>query len=97
LEAVEGKNFATSGPHVSNLIHVTNHKQTTRKGKQTNTYARNTKINEEKQNKNTNGNVQSVTTRKKKPKKKPSKSDSFRNMEVKISYTLEDGHISRNM
>jgi hypothetical protein len=32
--------------------------QTTRKGKQTNTHARNSKINEEKQNKNTNGNVQ---------------------------------------
>jgi hypothetical protein len=45
--------------------------------------------------KNTNGNVQSVTTCKK--KQKTSEADSFRNMKVKISYTPEDGHVGRNM
>jgi hypothetical protein len=28
---------------------------------------------------------------------KTSEADSFRNMKVKISYTLEDGHVGRNM
>jgi hypothetical protein len=33
----------------------------------------------------------------KKKKKTPSEADSFRHMEIKISYTLEDGHVGRNM
>jgi hypothetical protein len=45
--------------------------------------------------KNTNGNVQSVTTCKE--RQKTSEADPFRNMKVKISYTLEDGHVGRNM
>jgi hypothetical protein len=39
----------------------------------------------------TDGNVQSVTTCKK--TQKTSEADSFRNMKVKISYTLKDGHV----
>jgi hypothetical protein len=66
-------------------------RQTRRKGKQTNTHARNSKINEEKQNKNTHGNVQSVATCKK--RQKTNEADSFRNMKVKIFYTPEDGHV----
>jgi hypothetical protein len=34
---------------------------------------------------------------KKKARKKASEADSFRNMKIKISYTLEDGHVGRNM
>jgi hypothetical protein len=45
-------------------------RQTTRKGKQTDTHPRNNKINEEKQ---------------KKMQKETSEADSFRNMKVKIS------------
>jgi hypothetical protein len=30
-------------------------------------------------------------------KKKNGEADSFRNMKLKISYTLEDGHVGRNM
>jgi hypothetical protein len=63
------------------MCHETDKQQ--RKGKQTNTHARNSKINEE----NTNGNVQSVT----------SEADSFRNTKIKASYTLEDGHAGQNM
>jgi hypothetical protein len=67
-------------------------RQTTRKGKQTNTHARNSKINEKQtEQKNTNGNVQSVTTCKK--RQKTSEADSFRNMKVKIAYTPQDGHV----
>jgi hypothetical protein len=40
--------------------------------------------------------MQSVTTCKKK-KAKSSEADSFRNMKIKISYTLADGHIGRKM
>jgi hypothetical protein len=29
--------------------------------------------------------------------KRTSEADFFRNMKVKISYTLEDGHVGRNM
>jgi hypothetical protein len=47
--------------------------------------------------KNTNGNMQSETTCKKKGKKKTNEAASFRNMKIKISYTLEDGHVGRNM
>jgi hypothetical protein len=43
----------------------------------------------------TDGNVQSVTTCKK--RQKTSEADSFRNIKIKISYTLEDGHMGRNM
>jgi hypothetical protein len=32
-----------------------------------------------------------------KEKQKTSEADSFRNMKIKISYTLEDGHVDRNM
>jgi hypothetical protein len=39
--------------------------------------------------------MQSVATCKK--RQKTSEADSFRNMKVKISYTLEDGHVGRNM
>jgi hypothetical protein len=67
-----------------------------RKAKQTNTHARNSKLTKENRTKNTNGNLQSVTTCKKK-QQKTSEADSFRNMKVKISYTLEDGHVGRNM
>jgi hypothetical protein len=35
--------------------------------------------------------------RKKGKKKNPSKADSFRHMEIKICYSLEDGHVGRNM
>jgi hypothetical protein len=34
---------------------------------------------------------------KKKKMAKTSEADSFRNMKIKISYTLEDGHVGRNM
>jgi hypothetical protein len=33
----------------------------------------------------------------KKGKKKNSEANSFRHMEIKIYYTLEDGHIGQNM
>jgi ribosomal protein S27AE len=33
----------------------------------------------------------------KKGEKKTSEADSFRHMEIKIYYTLEDGHVGRNM
>jgi hypothetical protein len=52
-----------------------------RKSKKTNTHIRSNKINEEKQQKNRNGNVQSVTTCKK--RQKISEADSFRNIKVK--------------
>jgi hypothetical protein len=42
-------------------------------------------------------NVQSVTTWKKRQKKKYSKADFFRHMEIKTYYTPEDGHVGRNM
>jgi hypothetical protein len=64
-----------------------------RKGKETNTHARNNKINEEKQNRKTQMETCSVTTR----EKNTCEAESFRNMKVKISYTLEDGHVGRNM
>jgi hypothetical protein len=35
--------------------------------------------------------------RKSKKEKKIGEADSFKNMKVKISYTLEDGHVGRNM
>jgi hypothetical protein len=39
-----------------------------------------------------------VRPREKKIKEqKPSEADSFRHMKIKISYTLEDGHVGRNM
>jgi hypothetical protein len=43
----------------------------------------------------TNGNAQSVTTWKR--RQKSSKAESFRHMKIKIPYTLEDGHVGRNM
>jgi hypothetical protein len=67
-------------------------RQTTRKGKQTNTHARNNKINKEKQNKKHKwkrakcDHVQEKET-------KTSEADPFTNMKVKISYTPEDGHV----
>jgi hypothetical protein len=81
--------------NVCMLLYYIRNRRTTRKGKQTNTRARNSKINEEKQQKNTNGNMRSVTTCRK--RQKASEADSFRNMKVKISYTHEDGHVDRNM
>jgi hypothetical protein len=44
--------------------------------------------------KNTNGNMQSVTSWKR--RQKTSVTDSFKHMKIKISYTLEDGHVGRN-
>jgi hypothetical protein len=58
----------------------------------------NNKNNEGKQHtKNTNGNVQSVTTWKKAKKKKKQRSRILQSNEYKISYALEDGHVGRNM
>jgi hypothetical protein len=54
------------------------------------------KLTKKNRTKNTNGNVQNVTICKKR-QKKTIEEDSFRNMSVKISYTLEDGHVGRNM
>jgi hypothetical protein len=53
------------------------------------THAKDTAKLTRKQNnkKSTNGNVQRVTR----------EADSFRNMKVKTSYTLEDGHVGLNM
>jgi hypothetical protein len=65
-----------------------------RASRQTHTQRKN-KNNEGKQRKNTNGNTQSVTTSKKAGKKQRSRV--FQAYDNKLSYTLEDGHVGRNM
>jgi hypothetical protein len=61
---------------------------------QTNIHTRIRKLAKKKQ-KNTSGNVQNITTCKK--RQKSSEADSFRNIKVKISYILEDGHVGQNI
>jgi hypothetical protein len=56
-----------------------------------------TKITKESRGKNTNGNIQSVTTWKKKKEKKKQQIRILQAYENKISYTPEYGHVGRNM
>jgi hypothetical protein len=53
------------------------------------------KLTNQNRTKNTNGNVQSVTTCRK--RQKTNEADYFRIMKVKISYTPEDGHVGLNI
>jgi hypothetical protein len=68
-------------------------RQTTRKGKQTDTHARNSKINEEKQNKKHKW----KHAKRNHVQEKNQQSRFLQEYESKISYTPEDGHVGRNM
>jgi hypothetical protein len=74
--------------------HLQTDKQQDKASRQTHT-KETAKLTKENSTGKTNGNVQSVTTCKK--RQKASEADSFRNIKVKISYTTEDGHVGRNM
>jgi hypothetical protein len=71
-------------------------RQATRKAKQANTHThKNQKINEKNTQENTNGNVESITTCKKRHQKQRSRF--LQEYKSKTSYTPEDGHVGRNM
>jgi hypothetical protein len=70
-------------------LRVKANKKKQKRKKNKKTHARNNKINGEKYNRKT----QMETWKK---RQKTSEAHSFRNTKIKTSYTLEDGHISRN-
>jgi hypothetical protein len=69
-------------------------RQTTRKGKKANTHTRIRKQTKTQQ-KNTNENVHSITTSKKRQQKQRSRF--LQEYKSETSYTPEDGHVGRNM
>jgi hypothetical protein len=74
------------------IVSVTDRQTDKKKSKHTH---KNQETNEKTQQKNTNENVHSVTTCKKGQQKQRSRF--FQEYKSETSYTLEDGHVGRNM